>query len=95
MKDAGTGIRTTKLGLPRPPRLAAFAVAAVIAGVRAAARGGANATVPAARRGYKPVAIDAGGKNRLRSNNALQRRPRSKVLTLYFIAARGPAERGR
>jgi hypothetical protein len=79
MEDAGTGSRTAMLNLTRPPRPAAFAVTSVMAGERRAALGGAKAAVPAARRGYDTMAANADERNRLRSNNTIQRSPRSAV----------------
>src|ERR1051325_4426229 len=80
MQSAETGSRTAILCWPRSPRQAAFAVASVRVAVRPAACGGANATVQAARRGYGAVTANAGERRRLRSNNTIQRRPRSAVL---------------
>jgi hypothetical protein len=55
----------------------------------------AFAAVPLARRGYDRVAAIAGERTRLRSNNTMQRRPRSTVLISTGEAARGPADGGR
>ena len=90
MKGTETESRTAMPSLSRPPRRAAFAVAAAIAGGRPAASGGANAAVPAARRGYETVAAIAGEKNRLRSNNTIQRRPRSKSFINIGIPLAAP-----
>lgn len=92
MKKTETESRTAMLHLSRPPRRAAFAVAAVMAGVRAAACGGANATVPLARRGYQVIAATADDRPSLRSNNTIQRSPRSAVLMIHRSATRGPAD---